>query len=520
MKATRRRETGLTNRASRQPNNSRVFDLGTGSETTSDPQPPTSQQSTTGDQQHQQVSPIESASQSLGTTSTGLQRRRIKWTTEMNEYVVREYIKATRRPEDRINYRQEMHKNFVAFYQNLTHLTEQNIADRRAAIYRTNLVSEERRNQIAAEIVDVEVTTMTIPIETNEPVVISEVTINEPVIENNEELVARMKQRYKELIAAYQGTDPTLRPRLPKQHNSKQLNKIVNMANKQVLSQLSNNIDTYEQLNDVIYCTAHTVIELNGGKVLDLQNQPRNFTKKEPAWLTRLDNKIEDIRRNIGIITAFKNGSQSKRMKNKVSRIKKQIQRHTRHDPPNTELNDVLDTLKQQLSVYSQRVKRYKKSHSRKVDNRNFKVNQKIFYRNISKTTQETISTLPNKQQMQDFWGGIWSTESNMNTNASWLDRIQETAHNIQAMEIDKIQIEVVQKVMKKLHNWKCPGIDGIHNFWYKKFSTLHVIICKIINDFISNAELVPEYLCEGKTFMKPKEANSTNPAKYRPITC
>ena len=30
------------------------------------------------------------------------------------------------------------------------------------------------------------------------------------------------------------------------------------------------------------------------------------------------------------------------------------------------------------------------------------------------------------------------------------------------------------QKDTKKISNWKMPGHDGIHGFWFKKFTSIH----------------------------------------------
>ena len=30
------------------------------------------------------------------------------------------------------------------------------------------------------------------------------------------------------------------------------------------------------------------------------------------------------------------------------------------------------------------------------------------------------------------------------------------------------------QKTLKKISNWKRPGHDGIHGFWFKKFTSIH----------------------------------------------
>lgn len=88
------------------------------------------------------------------TATTGLPRRRIKWTQDMNMSVLKAYFKA-KRAENQTGYRQQMYTLFLSEYPELSHLTQQNIADRRAAIIRNNLipvtVQEEIRQTVERE---------------------------------------------------------------------------------------------------------------------------------------------------------------------------------------------------------------------------------------------------------------------------------------------------------------------------------------------------------------------------------
>ena len=36
------------------------------------------------------------------------------------------------------------------------------------------------------------------------------------------------------------------------------------------------------------------------------------------------------------------------------------------------------------------------------------------------------------------------------------------------------IHTELLKKTLKKISNWKTQGHDGIHRFWFKKFTTIH----------------------------------------------
>ena len=37
-----------------------------------------------------------------------------------------------------------------------------------------------------------------------------------------------------------------------------------------------------------------------------------------------------------------------------------------------------------------------------------------------------------------------------------------------------EIHIDLLRVTLKKVTNWKTPGHDGIHGFWFKKLTTVH----------------------------------------------
>jgi hypothetical protein len=82
------------------------------------------------------------------------------------------------------------------------------------------------------------------------------------------------------------------------------------------------------------------------------------------------------------------------------------------------------------------------------------------------------------------------------------------------------VSMDVFKRVIARLHNWKCPGIDRLHNFWYKKLTCLHSNLHYYVNRYIMNPQECPTHLGEGMTYMKPKVADTTDPFKFRPITC
>lgn len=132
----------------------------------------------------------------------------------------------------------------------------------------------------------------------------------------------------------------------------------------------------------------------------------------------------------------------------------------------------------------------------------------------------EVNGTPPQAEQIEEFWAGIWSEEQCYNESASWIQTIEQQATSISQMADTTIEMSTLQAVIRRLKNWKCPGIDGVQNFWIKKLHCIHGKMLELINKFIDNGESMPSYLCEGITTLIPKKQNLSNPADYRPITC
>ena len=87
-------------------------------------------------------------------------------------------------------------------------------------------------------------------------------------------------------------------------------------------------------------------------------------------------------------------------------------------------------------------------------------------------------------------------------------------------MGMQEITAKEVTESLKNTVNWKSPGVDGIQNFWLKKFTSLHGKLAFAYNQIIDNPDLAPLWLTEGVTYLLPKNEDTHLPKNYRPITC
>ena len=75
------------------------------------------------------------------------------------------------------------------------------------------------------------------------------------------------------------------------------------------------------------------------------------------------------------------------------------------------------------------------------------------------------------------------------------------------------------QNKTKNISKWKTPGYDGIHGFWFKKFTTLNDRQVFKMNKCLKEAYL-PEWITKEKTTLIQKDPSKNTPNNYRPITC
>ncbi|XP_047546074.1 uncharacterized protein LOC125077984 [Vanessa atalanta] len=442
--------------------------------------------------------------------ATGTNRARKRWSDEMNKFIWRTYLIATKLNTSKIYlahlhhefslkfpqmqasrqrleleanrsaYRQPLHQAVIAEHPELSEVSEQRISDQLRVILNNKMISDQKLKEIREEISNdlrlrrnhLENTSqhLTIPQNTasaennNHPHISPQTqpildisTIAEQDQTPNYLDVEKIKKQYNITLEKFQNTNPISRPYIPKQNSSRKLAQIINVINTKVLSQHISVEQDFVTTHTLIYCAAYTAATCNGTNIKDITSQPCQLQKRIPAWQKRLQKKIQNLRRDIGRLTEHINGNRTNRLTLLVETIKNKYKIHSQHEEPNSSNEHFLDTLKQKLNAAS---------------------------------------------------------------NAAWLDTDHEVINSIEPMNFEHISVEVFMRVLNKANNWKSPGSDHIHNYWYKKFTSTHSLLHKHMNNFIQTPNIMPHFVTQGLTFMIPKDTDHQNPAKYRPITC
>ncbi|XP_055543144.1 uncharacterized protein LOC129728715 [Wyeomyia smithii] len=100
-----------------------------------------------------------------------------------------------------------------------------------------------------------------------------------------------------------------------------------------------------------------------------------------------------------------------------------------------------------------------------------------------------------------------------------WLVDEEKYNGGIERMPAVAVSAQDIREATRYTRNWAALGPDFVHNFWYKKFSTDHGRIADCFNRVLRDPQELPEFITKGVTFLLPKDPNTADPAKYRPIT-
>lgn len=470
------------------------------------------------------------------TTKAGKPQQRMKWTTEMNEYIMHCYYSITKNETDMGAYRPLLHQAFLEKYPE-RQVTQQRIADQKHAIFRRNLIPEARLAQIRQEVARElqmcesedpapqpahDIQELVDQMEKDHPDSDTDSAPNvclEVAPEN--QASRKLMFEFKAALMEFEGTDPLLRPSIPRQSSSRRLAEATRVMNSAILPvHLMENVKRFGDLQTSIFSAAVAIVRATGGRVSGPQRSPPP-RKKKPAWEYRLSREVENLRIQIGRLHQYIAGNRSRKMVECYRGIRDRMVIHTKQEPPNSAPELFLDTLRQRLSVKANRLRRYRESAKRREHNTLFSRIEKSFYRSLRESKGVKVSQPPTSDEVEEFWSGIWANEIEHEEDATWIKSEEDRVAEVPVMGNVEFTVEDVTSAVNKSQNWKAPGPDGIHNFWLKRLPCVLPYLARFFTSFIDDPGEIPVYMTKGKTLLLPKDGDDTqDPSKYRPITC
>ena len=449
--------------------------------------------------------------------------KRIKWSKEMNENVIKTYYHSNQCRDDPLpGWRTKFYLEFSNRYPHLQ-ITEQNLIDRRNAIIKKKYLTEAEIEVLRREVgkimhnegVQTELTAERK--ESESPILKVNQTkpTQEPVFEAKDNAEEILLLNY----CFFEHSDPLKRPIIPKLIFKKDTANTIKNVDK-IVKQLLFNTRDLNKVHLTLYAAAATITQLNEQTLLDPDNRKRPKNEHDPQWYTRISNSINNYRAQVDIIREHLRGNQSRKVDNKIQRICKEIKLRSRDPDYIQKLIIHQDNLRQQLKAKAARLRRYKVTHKRKKQNIEFVNNQKKFYNSLQNPTPESPGADIDHENMYGYWNELWSTPARYNDDAKWLTSISENSNTIDEMIDVTITTDDVIKAAKNLKNWKTPGPDRIQNYWIKYLPSTHEALARSFNDILNSPDALPTFIASGTTQLLYKKGDHRDPKNYRPITC
>ena len=148
-----------------------------------------------------------------------------------------------------------------------------------------------------------------------------------------------------------------------------------------------------------------------------------------------------------------------------------------------------------------------------------FQKDQKSFFRTLEKVEKHE-GEMPEMEKFVEFWGGIWE-QNEPTPNMPWMEEVKaELSKKANIVSQFEVTEEKLRKETSKRKNWTAPGIDGIQNYWWKKFTSAQKALAKAFTSLYQDTSRMPEWWLSGRTVLLPNTKNLSDEKNYRPITC
>ncbi|XP_044762032.1 uncharacterized protein LOC123319228 [Coccinella septempunctata] len=322
---------------------------------------------------------------------------------------------------------------------------------------------------------------------------------------------------FQEINFKWKGVPMDMRPRIAKVRCSRDVLDTVKAVDVAVGMAIDGSMD-FDELCHMVYSAATAI-----NTILETSNKEPELIKQQrekPPWEERLQKKVTALRKEIGILHNY--STEDKPSRKVVRRVQNYANKIglKRNDPQyNQKIKIYSETLKQKIAALGSRLRRYNKRAQRYRQNNLFLQNQRKFFRQLEDEKDEK-STTPAQEKMVEYWSSIWSQDAQHNNTAPWITPEKLRLQSVTAMENVVVTVEDIKATVKRLRNWSSPGIDGVHNYWWKHLTSTHAALARLLQCALRNPSSVPEYFTQGITYMVPKKGDLSQPNNYRPITC
>jgi len=285
-------------------------------------------------------------------------------------------------------------------------------------------------------------------------------------------------------ILAYMQQTPQLlekRERLPSlKFIPKSTLKIHTQAVNDVLCYIK--VNTIQDVILLMYCGAKVVGELCG-----VSSKP-DAVYQPPLWKIRLHRKLKQLESGLSQLRL-------------LSQTKYQKLDHC-YNLSCAPILVISEQLRQRIKVIRFRLQHCQAHKDKLSQNRLFKWNQHMLYKKLLNPASDTSCSPPPKADTIQFWTSLWGAAKHFNLRASWVSDLEMQLNNVPRMSEWLIDTQLFVATVKKIRNWKSPGLDCVQGFWLKHFTSLHPVLLSFYNDLLkSGGETLDPSLVEAEQY-------------------
>ena len=148
-----------------------------------------------------------------------------------------------------------------------------------------------------------------------------------------------------------------------------------------------------------------------------------------------------------------------------------------------------LEGINQKVLAKEGRIKRYRQRVKQYRHHKTFQNNERKFYQQLGGGDMKTYQ-LPDAKETQRFWTKIWQQKKKHDKRDEWINDITRERERLEEGPKAEILIDLLKTTLKRIPNWKTPGHDGIHGFWFKKFSSIYDRLALEMNRCLQGAQI------------------------------
>ena len=172
-----------------------------------------------------------------------------------------------------------------------------------------------------------------------------------------------------------------------------------------------------------------------------------------------------------------------------------------------------------QMRYKKVKLAKYMEKRRRKQDNIMFQRDQKGFFWTLEEDGTREREMLE-MDKFVDFWGDIWERKERT-PYMPWMEEIGRQLHKkVNSFNDLTVIFDKVIKEVAKRKGWTAPGIDGIQNYWWKKFESAQKALTRAFTKLKENNSMIPIWWPTGTMVLLSKTRNLEDEKHYRPFTC